>query len=79
LTKTLRYILSFLLGCTHRHETRPLRRRMRNGKLNYYKPSYVVCVDCGRERDCDTWDPKKSEETYVGHSHSHDTTRVTAL
>lgn len=44
-------LLTFLFGCRHARETWPLKPRNRRGQVMRQLPSYVACIDCGRERD----------------------------
>ena len=50
----LRGLLELLFGCRHPRETWPQRRSNRTGRPAGVPESgvpYVVCLDCGRERD----------------------------
>ncbi len=58
-------LIEWFLGCSHRRLTFPLTPR--NPKTNITKPTYVVCLDCGKEfayswADMRSGDPLKQPE-----------------
>jgi len=44
-------LLLSVFGCSHRHETWPMKPQNRVGRVIRSEPSYRVCLDCGRERE----------------------------
>lgn len=61
----IRVCCEWLFGCPHRRETRPMRRRNSRGQIHRGRPSYVVCIECGRERDYTLLDVPQREPVSV--------------
>jgi len=49
--RNLQSAIDWLFGCPHPRESFPQRRRDRRRRIQHHRPSYRVCLGCGRERD----------------------------